>query len=78
LLGLVAAAASLSGLLVQAAAVARGMLAGQVLAVVLYARRADLGGANLGLLCLAVNVAVMLLVSGVAARASGRVHVRVL
>ncbi|SAL84849.1 Na+/solute symporter [Caballeronia arvi] len=45
---------------VRASAVALGILTGQLLAIDLYVRDVDLGGFNLGLLCLAVNVLVML------------------
>ena len=44
---------------VRAAAVAAGVLAGQGLALVLYFKSPDLGGVNLGLICLVVNVVVM-------------------
>jgi solute:Na+ symporter, SSS family len=47
------------GLRVSARAIGSGMVAGQVLAVVLYVLNPDLGGLNLGLVCLAVNVLVM-------------------
>ncbi|OAJ54420.1 sodium:solute symporter [Paraburkholderia ginsengiterrae] len=61
----------LLSLRVRAAAVAVGILTGQVLAIVLYARQVDLGGVNLGLLCLAVNVTVMLLANSGAKLLSG-------
>jgi SSS family solute:Na+ symporter len=47
------------GLRVSARAIASGLLSGQILAVVLYAVNPDLGGVNLGLICLAVNVLVI-------------------
>ncbi|MFM0501740.1 sodium:solute symporter family protein [Paraburkholderia caffeinilytica] len=54
----------LLSLRVRAVAVALGILTGQVLAIVLYTTQVDLGGFNLGLLCLTANVAVMVLVNG--------------
>jgi len=51
--------AILFGLRVRPAAIAAGMLTGQILAIVLYILQVDLGGLNLGLVCLAVNVAVL-------------------
>ncbi|MFD1559589.1 sodium:solute symporter [Paraburkholderia silviterrae] len=48
----------LFSLRVKPAAVALGILIGQILAVILYTTNVDLGGFNLGLLCLAVNIAV--------------------
>ncbi|SAL45962.1 Na+/solute symporter [Caballeronia udeis] len=51
--------AILFGLRVRPAAIAAGMLIGQILAIVLYVLQLDLGGLNLGLVCLAVNVAVL-------------------
>ena len=47
------------GLRVSARAIASGLLSGQILAVVLYVVNPDLGGVNLGLICLAVNVLVV-------------------
>jgi SSS family solute:Na+ symporter len=47
------------GLRVSARAIGSGMLAGQVLAVILYVLKFDLAGLNLGLVCLAVNVLAM-------------------
>ncbi|BDD91257.1 sodium:solute symporter [Pandoraea cepalis] len=44
---------------VRASAVAAGVLAGQGLALVLYFKNPDLGGVNLGLICLVVNIVVM-------------------
>lgn len=49
----------LFGLRVRATAVAAGILCGQILAIILYMRQVDLGGFNLGLLCLIVNLAVL-------------------
>lgn len=49
----------LFGLRVRPAAIACGMLTGQVLAVILYMLQVDLGGFNLGLLCLGVNLLVL-------------------
>lgn len=49
----------LFGLRVRPAAIASGMLTGQVLAVILYLLQIDLGGLNLGLPCLGVNLLVM-------------------
>lgn len=49
----------LFGLRVRPAAIAFGMLTGQILAIILYVEQVDLGGFNLGLVCLAVNVAVL-------------------
>ncbi|PQV46725.1 sodium:solute symporter [Paraburkholderia sp. BL21I4N1] len=49
----------LFGLRVRPAAIASGMLTGQVLAVILYMLQVDLGGFNLGLLCLGVNLLVL-------------------
>lgn len=57
----------LFSLRVRAAAVALGIAVSQVLAIVLYVWHVELGGLNLGLLCLAVNVAVMMLVNGLMA-----------
>ncbi|SAK91398.1 sodium:solute symporter family protein [Caballeronia ptereochthonis] len=51
----------LLSLKVRASAVALGIAAGQLLAINLYVRDVDLGGFNLGLLCLAVNVLVIVL-----------------
>jgi SSS family solute:Na+ symporter len=56
----------LLSLRVRASAVALGILAGQALAIDLYVRGVDLGGFNLGLLCLGVNVLVMLISNVVA------------
>jgi SSS family solute:Na+ symporter len=50
------------------------MLTGQILAIVLYVRQVDLAGFNLGLVCLAVNVAVLAAVH----LAMKRPHVHVL
>jgi SSS family solute:Na+ symporter len=47
----------LFGLRVRAAAVALGIVVGQVLAIVLYLKGVDFGGINLGLVCLGVNLA---------------------
>ncbi|MFX1765796.1 sodium:solute symporter family protein [Paraburkholderia sp. A1RI-2L] len=60
----------LLSLRVRAGAVALGILVGQVLAIILYVRQVDLGGFNLGLLCLAVNVLVMVSANAVAKVAS--------
>ncbi|WP_179403847.1 sodium:solute symporter family protein [Burkholderia guangdongensis] len=60
----------LLSLRVRAVAVALGILTGQVLAIILYTCQTDLGGFNLGLLCLVVNVAVMIGVN-VAAKLGG-------
>jgi SSS family solute:Na+ symporter len=49
----------LFSLRVKPAAVAAGILTGQILAIILYILHIDLGGFNLGLFCLAVNIAVM-------------------
>jgi SSS family solute:Na+ symporter len=49
----------LFGLRVRPAAIAAGMLTGQVLAIILYVLQIDLGGFNLGLLCLGVNLLVL-------------------
>ena len=54
--------AILFGLRVRPAAIAAGILTGQILAIVLYVLQVDLGGLNLGLACLAVNVAVLAVV----------------
>jgi SSS family solute:Na+ symporter len=43
---------------VKPSAVATGILTGQILAIILYMLHIDLGGFNLGLFCLAVNIAV--------------------
>jgi len=43
---------------VRPAAIAIGILTGQILAIILYTEQVDLGGFNLGLICLAVNIAV--------------------
>ena len=48
----------LFSLRVKPAAIATGILTGQILAIILYMLHADLGGFNLGLLCLVINVAV--------------------
>ena len=48
----------LFSLRVRASALALGLLSGQVLAIVLYLQAPDLGGINLGLVCLAVNIVV--------------------
>jgi solute:Na+ symporter, SSS family len=48
----------LFSLRVKPAAVATGLLTGQILAIILYILHIDLGGFNLGLLCLVVNIAV--------------------
>jgi len=68
------AIAILFGLRVRPAAVAAGMLTGQILAIALYVWQLDLGGVNLGLFCLAVNVAVLVAVH----LAMKRPHVHVL
>ncbi|WP_027798333.1 sodium:solute symporter family protein [Paraburkholderia dilworthii] len=49
----------LFGLRVRPAAIAAGMLTGQILAIILYVLQIDLGGFNLGLLCLGVNLLVL-------------------
>jgi SSS family solute:Na+ symporter len=49
----------LFSLRVKPAAVATGILTGQILAIILYILHIDLYGFNLGLFCLAVNIAVM-------------------
>jgi SSS family solute:Na+ symporter len=54
--------AILFGLRVRPAAIAAGMLTGQILAIILYVLQVDLGGLNLGLGCLAVNVVVLAVV----------------
>ncbi|MGH8779776.1 sodium:solute symporter family protein [Paraburkholderia sp.] len=56
----------LFGLRVRATAIAAGMLTGQLLAIILYALQIDLGGFNLGLLCLGVNLAVLTAVNLIA------------
>jgi solute:Na+ symporter, SSS family len=66
--------AILFGLRVRPAAIAAGMLIGQILAIVLYVLQVDLAGMNLGLVCLAVNVAVLTVVH----LAMKRPHVHVL
>jgi SSS family solute:Na+ symporter len=48
----------LFSLRVKPSAVATGILTGQILAIILYLFHADLGGFNLGLLCLVINIAV--------------------
>ena len=48
----------LFSLRVKPSAVATGILTGQILAIILYILHADLGGFNLGLLCLVINIAV--------------------
>lgn len=47
-------------------AVALGILVGQILAVVFYMKQVDLGGLNLGLVCLAINIAVIAVVNWIA------------
>lgn len=49
----------LFGLRVRPSAIASGMLTGQVLAIILYVLQIDLGGFNLGLVCLGVNLLVL-------------------
>lgn len=51
----------LFSLRVRASAVALGLFSGQLLAIVLYLSGPDLGGINLGLVCLAVNIVVVAL-----------------
>ncbi|HEX3639290.1 MAG TPA: sodium:solute symporter family protein, partial [Paraburkholderia sp.] len=48
----------LFSLRVKPAAIATGILTGQILAIILYIFHVDFGGFNLGLLCLVVNIAV--------------------
>lgn len=59
----------LFGLRVKPVAVALGLLTGQILAIALYIRHVDLGGFNLGLLCLCINIAVICVVDLLARRA---------
>jgi SSS family solute:Na+ symporter len=47
----------LFGLRVRPAAIALGIVVGQVLAIILYTKGVDFGGINLGLVCLGVNLA---------------------
>jgi SSS family solute:Na+ symporter len=49
----------LFALRVRPSAIASGMLTGQVLAIILYVLQIDLGGFNLGLVCLGVNLLVL-------------------
>jgi solute:Na+ symporter, SSS family len=62
------------GLRVSARAIGSGLLAGQVLAVVLYVLNVDLAGINLGLVCLAANVLVIAATNFSAGRS--QVHAR--
>jgi SSS family solute:Na+ symporter len=62
------------GLRVSARAICLGMLAGQLLAILLYYVNPDLAGLNLGLVCLAVNLIVTVVVNLETTR--DRVHAR--
>jgi len=53
----------LFSLRVRPSAVVLGILTGQLMAVVLYLEKVDLGGINLGLPCLAANVVVMVVLN---------------
>jgi solute:Na+ symporter, SSS family len=62
------------GLRVSARAIGSGLLAGQLLAVVLYVLNVDFAGVNLGLVCLAANVLVIAATNFSAGR--NQVHAR--
>lgn len=65
--------AILFGLRVKPAAIAAGMLTGQVLAVILYTLQVDPAGINIGLICLVLNVAVVTAIH-LASKKLTRVH----